>query len=97
VNGGTVVVNSEGDGLDSNGNAAITGGTVVVNGPEQAGNGALDANGTLDVRSGGVASGESTGGLTTGGELGSATAVGTGTAGEAATGGMGGAGGHRPR
>ena len=52
VNGGTVVINSEGDGLDSNGNAAITGGTVVVNGPEGSGNGALDVNGTLDVSGG---------------------------------------------
>ena len=52
VNGGTVVIDAEGDGLDSNGNAAVTGGTVVVHGPERSGNGALDVNGTLDVSGG---------------------------------------------
>ena len=52
VNGGTLDIDAEGDGLDSNGNAAITGGTVVVHGPEQSGNGALDVNGTLDVSGG---------------------------------------------
>jgi hypothetical protein len=53
VTGGTLVINSGGDGLDSNGTAAITGGTVVVNGPEQSGNGALDVNGSFAI-SGGV-------------------------------------------
>lgn len=53
VNGGTLVINSEGDGLDSNGTATITGGTVVVNGPQGNGNGALDVNGSFTI-SGGV-------------------------------------------
>ncbi|MFC7531108.1 carbohydrate-binding domain-containing protein [Actinoplanes sp. GCM10030250] len=53
VNGGTLVINSEGDGLDSNGTATITGGTVVVNGPQRDGNGALDVNGDFTI-SGGV-------------------------------------------
>ncbi|MFI6277446.1 carbohydrate-binding domain-containing protein [Streptomyces sp. NPDC050988] len=53
VSGGTLVVDSEGDGLDSNGTAEITGGTVVVNGPQQGGNGALDVNGDFAI-SGGV-------------------------------------------
>ncbi|MEU9955721.1 carbohydrate-binding domain-containing protein [Streptomyces sp. NPDC050982] len=53
VSGGTLVVDSEGDGLDSNGTAEITGGTVVVNGPQQGGNGALDVNGDFGI-SGGV-------------------------------------------
>ena len=52
VTGGTLTIDSEGDGLDSNGTAAITGGTVVVNGPESNGNGALDVNGSLEVRGG---------------------------------------------
>lgn len=52
VTGGTLVVNADGDGLDSNGTAEITGGTVVVNGPEQAGNGALDVNGSFTVSGG---------------------------------------------
>lgn len=52
VTGGSLIINSEGDGLDSNGVASITGGTVVVNGPEQNGNGALDVNGDLTVSGG---------------------------------------------
>ena len=43
VSGGTVYVNAEGDGLDSNGNLIIEGGTVIVDGPTNGGNGALDA------------------------------------------------------
>jgi hypothetical protein len=53
VNGGTLVIDSGGDGFDSNGTASITGGTVVVNGPTQRNNGALDVNGSFQV-SGGV-------------------------------------------
>ncbi|MFJ8111222.1 carbohydrate-binding domain-containing protein [Streptomyces sp. NPDC096132] len=52
VTGGTLVVDSEGDGLDSNGTAEITGGTIVVNGPQQGGNGALDVNGSFTVSGG---------------------------------------------
>ena len=47
ITGGSLTINSQGDGLDSNGNATITGGTVVVNGPTNDGNGALDVNGEL--------------------------------------------------
>ncbi|WP_430784421.1 carbohydrate-binding domain-containing protein [Actinoplanes sp. G11-F43] len=53
VNGGTLVINADGDGLDSNGTASITGGTVVVNGPEGNGNGALDVDATFTI-SGGI-------------------------------------------
>ncbi|GAA0443946.1 hypothetical protein Aca07nite_52880 [Actinoplanes capillaceus] len=52
VNGGTLVIDSEGDGLDSNGTASITGGTVVVNGPQGDGNGALDVNGSFTISGG---------------------------------------------
>ncbi|WP_105971646.1 carbohydrate-binding domain-containing protein [Streptomyces geranii] len=52
VTGGTLVIDSEGDGFDSNGTAEITGGTVVVNGPERNGNGALDVNGSFTVSGG---------------------------------------------
>ncbi|MBW6435455.1 carbohydrate-binding domain-containing protein [Actinoplanes hulinensis] len=52
VNGGTLVIDSEGDGLDSNGTASITGGTVVVNGPQGDGNGALDVNGGFTISGG---------------------------------------------
>ena len=52
VNGGTLEVWASGDGLDSNGNATITGGDIVVYGPTTDGNGALDVNGTFEVTGG---------------------------------------------
>ncbi len=42
LSGGYVFVNADGDGLDSNGNITMTGGTVIVCGPTNNGNGALD-------------------------------------------------------
>lgn len=42
ISGGFLYVNAAGDGLDSNGNLSIGGGTTVVSGPEDGGNGALD-------------------------------------------------------
>ena len=52
VNGGTLEVWASGDGLDSNGNATITGGEITVYGPTTDGNGALDVNGTFEVSGG---------------------------------------------
>lgn len=42
ISDGFLYVNAAGDGLDSNGNLSIGGGTTVVSGPEDGGNGALD-------------------------------------------------------
>ena len=42
IHGGYIVVNANGDGLDSNGSIEMTGGTVLVNGPTGNNNGALD-------------------------------------------------------
>ncbi len=42
INGGNVYVNASGDGIDSNGYVYINGGTVIVDGPTNNGNGALD-------------------------------------------------------
>lgn len=61
VTGGDLTINAEGDGLDSNGNASITGGNVVVNGPTSDGNGALDVNGELTVDGGTLAAAGSAG------------------------------------
>jgi hypothetical protein len=61
VTGGDLTINAEGDGLDSNGNASITGGTVTVNGPSNDGNGALDVNGELTVDGGTLAAAGSAG------------------------------------
>lgn len=52
VNGGTLEVWASGDGLDSNGDATITGGDITVHGPTTDGNGALDVNGAFDVSGG---------------------------------------------
>ncbi|MCM3603030.1 carbohydrate-binding domain-containing protein [Robertmurraya korlensis] len=52
ISGGYVSVNSQGDGLDSNGNFVMTGGTAVVSGPTNSGNGSLDYNGTFEISGG---------------------------------------------
>lgn len=49
----TTLYVASGDGLDSNGNAVMTGGTALVSGPTNGGNGALDYNGTFNI-SGGI-------------------------------------------
>ena len=54
INGGTITVDATGDGLDSNGDLTIAGGTVLVNGPTDGGNGALDYDGTGTVTGGAV-------------------------------------------
>lgn len=54
LNGGFIVANvSSGDGLDSNGSIVMTGGTVIVHGPQSSPEVAFDFNGTFTV-SGGV-------------------------------------------
>lgn len=60
ISGGTIYMDASGDGLDSNGSIVMTGGTVIVNGPTDSGNGALDYNSSFTL-SGGllVASGSS--------------------------------------
>lgn len=52
INGGNLLVNSSGDGIDSNGSIVMSDGTVIVNGPTDNGNGALDYDGTFDVSGG---------------------------------------------
>lgn len=52
IAGGSIYVNAAGDGLDSNGNMKMTGGTVYVDGPTNNGNGALDYNGTFEITGG---------------------------------------------
>ena len=57
VSGGNVTVNAEGDGIDSNGVTTLSGGTLIVNGPSQGGNAALDTNGDLLLNGATVLSG----------------------------------------
>ena len=52
ISGGTLYVNSAGDGLDSNGDMYITGGVVLVDGPTNEGNGALDYDGKAVITGG---------------------------------------------
>ncbi len=54
VNGGSVTVDASGDGIDSNGNLLIEGGTVLVSGSANNGNGALDYEGTAKITGGTV-------------------------------------------
>jgi len=52
ISGGTMTVNAEGDGIDVNGSAYMSAGTVTVNGPTSSGNGALDYSGVFEVSGG---------------------------------------------
>ncbi len=52
ISGGYLLINSSGDGVDSNGTLHVSGGTVLVSGPTNSGNGALDYDGTATVTGG---------------------------------------------
>lgn len=52
INGGDITVDASGDGLDSNGSIEMNGGNVVVYGPTNDGNGALDYDQTFDITGG---------------------------------------------
>ena len=54
IDGGYIVVNASGDGIDSNGNIVISGGTLLVSGPADNGNGAFDYGGEATVSGGTV-------------------------------------------
>lgn len=52
ISGGRIYVNASGDGLDSNGNIEMSGGTVIVDGPTNNGNGPLDYDNTFVITGG---------------------------------------------
>lgn len=52
INGGVVIVNADGDGLDSNGAIEMNGGEVYVFGPTNDGNGALDYDEEFQINGG---------------------------------------------
>ena len=54
LEGGTLTIDAEGDGIDSNGTVTISGGSLVVNGAVQDGNGPLDAAGDITITGGRV-------------------------------------------
>ena len=54
INDGTIYINANGDGLDSNGYLTVNGGVIYVDGPTNNGNGALDSGLGLTVNGGTV-------------------------------------------
>lgn len=53
INGGSIYVNtSRGDGLDSNGNIVMSGGTAVIHGPSSSPEVGVDFNGTFNISGG---------------------------------------------
>ncbi|MGL4106969.1 carbohydrate-binding domain-containing protein [Clostridium sp. LP20] len=52
ISGGYIVVDASGDGIDSNGNINMKDGVLLVNGPTNGGNGALDYDGTFEITGG---------------------------------------------
>ncbi len=52
ISGGYIHVNASGDGLDSNGTFAISGGVVLVSGPQNGGNGGFDYGSSANVTGG---------------------------------------------
>lgn len=52
ISGGEIYVDASGDGIDSNGNLTVSGGTTIVEGPSDSGNGALDYDGSATITGG---------------------------------------------
>jgi hypothetical protein len=52
ISGGTIFIDANGDGLDSNGSVKMSGGTLLVCGPTNDGNGALDYGGSFTITGG---------------------------------------------
>ncbi|MFD2629619.1 carbohydrate-binding domain-containing protein [Oceanobacillus kapialis] len=52
IEGGSIYIDANGDGLDSNTSAIMTGGTVLVYGPTNSGNGALDYDQSFEIEGG---------------------------------------------
>lgn len=61
INGGTLYINASGDGIDSNGSVTMNGGTVIVDGPSDSGNGALDYESAFYMNGGYLAAAGSSG------------------------------------
>jgi hypothetical protein len=52
INGGYIVVDADGDGLDANGSINMTAGIVLINGPTNNGDGAIDYDDTFNMEGG---------------------------------------------
>jgi len=61
INGGWIYINASGDGLDSNSEISMTGGTVLIDGPTNDGNGAIDCNNSFEITGGTIIAAGSSG------------------------------------
>lgn len=52
ITGGSLYIDADGDGLDSNGSVSMSGGTVLINGPTNDGNGAVDYDSSFNITGG---------------------------------------------
>jgi|GEM_PF-169212 len=52
IMGGSVTLHADADGFDSNGNAVMTGGTLVIHGPTTEREGPIDVDGTFEISGG---------------------------------------------
>jgi hypothetical protein len=52
INGGSIFIDAQGDGIDANGSITMTGGTVLVNGPTMNQNSAIDFFDAFDISGG---------------------------------------------
>lgn len=52
ISGGTIYINADGDGVDSNGSLTVSGGEVYISGPSNSANGALDYEGVGQITGG---------------------------------------------
>lgn len=52
LNGGYIYINSKCDGIDSNGNVVVNGGTLIIDGPTSGGDSAIDYDGNMSVSGG---------------------------------------------
>lgn len=61
INGGNITIDADGDGIDMNGSGTMNDGTVIIYGPAQNMDGALDFSGTFTVNGGTLTAGGSNG------------------------------------
>ena len=59
INGGNIIVNAQGDGIDMNGNGEMNDGSLTVYGPTSGGDGAIDYAGIFNVNGGTLLAGGS--------------------------------------
>ena len=52
ISGGTIHVNADGDGIDSNGSVSVSGGDIFIDGPTNSGNSALDYELSAEITGG---------------------------------------------